>query len=397
MEKLGLSMIGNPDESVNLQPLGNQKEKGSDALRKAQEELQNNENLFNKFLKGLLVKYDYESQRRGAQASILAGVENNFIKYCQNLPNREIESVVSGFNRNFRRYLDAHKDSPEKILSGPKYNEDKQERVFKERYLEIYNEGIKSIGIINVVEFIKQRKEILNIKPPEEDVLYFENVLDSKYAIDVVVCRVVVEKNKVKIKSMYLVQVKSSEPTEREKDNFVNAHINFVNSDLMDFDAFEDQFSDGIPENLPIEELVKNAEQVGDILLDMSSDPDVQKSPDKFNPNIFISKLQLDFGNLSNMHKAWLLLKYGMTLRERIQKAQIDGIIDESQASAVLEAMDKLEDEIRSKAKMPKDFSNVPEIYSITVAPRADKSSAKLGIVKQEKLLVNEKIVGIAA
>ncbi len=131
----------------------------------------------------------------------------------------------------------------------------------------------------------------------------------------------------------------------------------------MDFDMFEHQYSDGIPEELQIEELSKNAEKIDAVLLNMCTDPS------GFKPEQFIDSLDLD--KLSNKHKAWLLIKYGTILREEIHRATEEGNIAEPEAKLIIETLETLEETLRIKARIPKNLTHIHEINSIiAVGPK---------------------------
>lgn len=368
LDKAGLVKVGHTERKLKL--IDNKETKGNDALREAQKALLGNENLYNKFFKGLTNKLD----RQGADASSLAGVENIFITYCQNLSDVEIESLVRQFNKGFKDYIRVKKGDI---------------NLSEQRLEEINKKEITARGIISVVQFIRARKKLLDLKPSQEYAFYFEDVLDARYQIDLIECIYNRNGQEVSIDSMNLIQVKSSEPSEEEQERITRAHKEWLTSSVMDLDSFEHEYSDGIPENLTIESLLKNADEVENILLDICTDPNRAEIGAA---EEFISKL--DLGELSNKHKAWLLLQYGKRLKDLILGARKKRILTNLQARDILTAIERLGSSVMTKAKMPKNFSTVQEINSaISVGARIIKKENLFGRGEDSR---HKKIMNVA-
>jgi len=355
--KTGLAKAGHTERKLKL--IDNKETKGNNALGEAQKALLGNEDLYNKFLKGLTNKLD----RQGADASSLAGIENIFITYCQNLSDADIESLVRQFNKGFKDYIRAKKGD---------INLDEQ------RFEEINRKEITSRGIISVLQFIRARKKLLDLTPSQEYAFYFEDVLDARYQIDLVECIYHRNGKEVSIDAMNLIQVKSSEPSEEEQERIARAHREWLTSSVMDFDSFEHEYSDGIPGNLTIESLIKNADEVENILLDICTNPNGEEFKVA---EEFISKL--DLGELSNKHKAWLLSQYGKSLKGLILGARKKKILTNFQARDILTAIERLGNSVMVKAKMPKNVTMIKKINSII--------SVGSKITRTENLTGNEK------
>lgn len=173
---------------------------------------------------------------------------------------------------------------------------------------------------------------------------------------------------------MNLIQIKSSKPTDEQIQAIVRDHREWIGASVMDIETFEREFTDGTPDNLTIETLVHNAEEVENLLLDMCTDPS------GFNPDVFIEKL--DLATLSNKQKAWLLLKYGKIIEEKIGNAVKSGILQEHQAKEILEVLSRLTNKVMTKAKLPKNLARIGNIKSIiAVGPE---------IIHEEIVLTND-------
>ena len=363
------NQLGSDHIVRNLRAIGNKKEKGNDALHTAQEKLIGNANLYNKFLQSLVGKLD----KQGGDASNLAGLENMFVSHCQNLSNEEIDSLVRQFNTGFKEFIRKNKNN-----------------IKEEQFERIHNEGIKSIGIKSVVEFIKERKKLLDLEPTHEYAFRFEDVLDARHKIDLM--EFLYHRNskgEVLIDTLNLIQVKSSAPTEREKDEIINAHREWITSSVMDLDRFNKEFKNGIPDHLTLETLVKNEEEVANILLDIFTGPNKKEFT---KAEEFIAKL--DLGKLENKHKAWLFLEYGERLKNIILEAKDKEKLDNEFVEDILSALQKLEDEIKLKAKMPKSLAKIGKINSIICV---GAEIIKTENISKEEREGHEKIMGIAA
>ena len=67
-------------------------------------------------------------------------------------------------------------------------------------------------------------------------------------------------------------------------------------------------------------------------------------------------------------------MKHGSRIKEEIRKAVIDGDIGENEAQQIMDVLEKLEEEVKTKAKIPKNLINIQEINSvIAVGPKEIK------------------------
>ncbi len=182
-------------EPVGVEP--GEKFDKNEALKEAQETLIGNEKLYKKFLRGL-------AARENKDATDLASIENTFIRYCQNLPDAEIESLIRQFNTGIRKY----------IVDNQGVLEISQKTI--QEMLSRNHRGISSPGILSVINFIKARKKLLSAKPSQEYVFYSEDVLDARYKIDLIEC---IYTENGDIDTMNLIQIKSSVPDTKNTGN----------------------------------------------------------------------------------------------------------------------------------------------------------------------------------
>ncbi len=312
-----------------------------EAFKVARESLLDNTVLYEKFLAGFIKSSDSIPVE-------LASVQNEFLTYCVELSDTEIDSLVRQFNKGLASFL---------ITNYSRLGIDIRR---KELLLSSIDKlGMNAVGIISAVEYIRARRELLGTSPAQEHGFYFEDNLDARHRIDLV--EVIFLDGQ--IDSMNLVQIKSRNPTDAEIERILHDHREWVRSLMMDFQTFEREYTDGIPDNLTIENMTQNAEEVEELLLDMCTDPN------GFNPDIFIEKL--DLGDLSNKQKAWLLLKYGEVINSKIASAVDKEILSTEQAREILDALTRLTNRLMAKAKLPKNLSGVNKIQSIiAVGPK---------------------------
>lgn len=318
------------------------------ALKEAQENLLS-EKMYIKFLQATLDK-DEKQERRG-----LCQIENIFISHLQNLSNTEIESVIRQFNTNFKRFVADYKGT----IS---MNTEQRRKIFENdrRNNREIRGNIHPNSIISVIDFIRNRKVLLELNPSQRYTFYTESHLDAHYGIDLIECLYLENGD---VGTMNLIQIKSSEPDLEALKKISRDHRKWITSCVMDMEMFEQEYTHGIPEGLTIETFSKNADEIEELLLDMCT------REGEFDPEPFIKKL--DLGRLSNKHKAWLLIKYGAILKDKITTAVSHEMITEPEARVLIQAMNRLEDEVEAKAKMPKNLAHIHEVNSITtVGPR---------------------------
>ncbi len=335
-----------------LETVSRQSDDNREKIVEARERLLDNEDLYRKYIRGF-------TSMEGNHPVELAGLQNIFITFCQDLPDPEIESLVTQFIRGLIDYI-----LKNKATIGISQNQ-------LEKILSPERRAINARGIINIVEFIRARKKLHGTLPGDGYGLYIEENLDARHKIDLVECIFGEDENgQREIDSMNLIQVKSQEPDEKQQEDIITDHRRWIRECVMDLETFEREFSKGIPDGIAIKTLLKNAEEMETLLLDLCTDPA------GFNPDNFISRLDLE--DLTNKQKAWLLLTYGSDLRKKIHDSVEQGLLEKEQGDAILATLEKLESKIRAKAKMPKRFATIQNINSvIAVGPR---------IVKQEEI-----------
>jgi len=310
------------------------------SLREARQNLLENEKLFRKFIGGM----EMDENR---DATDLASLENIFVSNCLNLTDSEIKILVDNFNKNLSYFIANHKGE------------------FSGKYIDpetIFSKRISSEGIIGVINFIRREKESVRLKPAQNLGFYFEDVLDAKYKIDIVVCIYTVGENeKIHVDRMNLVQVKSSEPRGFEREKIVESHRSWAVSSVMDFESFEHEYTDGEIEASAMEELLKNFDEIKSMVEDLYTDPKGFR-PEAFF-DLFVKKLKLE--NLSDKKKAWILYRCIKDLKKDAVELVERGVIGEEVVREIIQHLENLEVKLRAKAKLPKDLSYVDEINSV--------------------------------
>lgn len=323
------SFVGNPEMDSN------------DRLKMAREAILDDERLYEKFFRAI-------KERSGRDSTGFASIENVFIKYCLDLSESDIEAFVRQFNKGLSTYAEKHSGTLDREQKDPE---------------EIQRREIKFEGIMSVINYIKARRLLLDQEPASRYDFVFDDVLDAKYKIDLIEQIYSEEDGHLNITTMNLVQVKSSEPMDEEKRKILESHMAWIHSSLMDFDSFEKEYTDGMPDEVAIETLGRNAEEVKSILEDICTDPS------GFNADKFIKKLNLEF--LKNKHKAWLLLKWSKVIKNYVLRCVEENIATQEQADSIIRTIDEMESKLVAKAKLPRNIAHIHNINSvITVGPQ---------------------------
>ena len=315
------------------------KERNSVNLAKAKENLtseENKEKLHAIYLKGFHLKYQKEKGEVGSFALPYASVENEFIGNCLNLTDEEIEQLVREFNDGFKKYFFAQGG-----LGGD---------FTIEKHLD-------AKGIISVVKYIRSQRELYK-NSPQEVHYFFEDNLDARYAIDLLEVKTSTNESGDRVaQEINLVQIKSRPPEPNDRDNIQKNHREYYNT----VNTFELRERNVFLDRLKKEILLKNAEEVRDLIFDICTDPV------EFDPGVFISKLKIE--NLSDRHKVSLLLRYLARIDNfvpQIRKNKKKYRLTDEEIDTALAALKRLED----KAKQIKQSINVksPQINSVIVA-----------------------------
>lgn len=324
---------GHSERRLNI--LKEHTEDSQEALREARIALVENAKLKERFFEAI-------SRRENMDSSGFAAIENLFIKYGLNLSVEEVESLVRQFNVSVSEYASKNVGLLSKNQLSP---ENIRERKMTSR------------GILSVLEFIRNRKKLLLSQPETKHEFYTEDILDAKYKIDLIECDMQEIDGKLVVHTMNLIQVKSSQPTDAEIRAITNAHRSWINSSVMDFDAFKREYTDGIPDEVTIEVLAKNSDEVENVLLEICTDPS------GFNPDVFIKQLDLD--DLNNKQKAWLMSDYVPLIVEHIKTNVEKGTVTQEEATAIINALNDIEAKVRAKAKLPRNIARISTINSV--------------------------------
>ncbi len=339
-----------------LDTVGRENLDQNEELRAARAALLGNDAIYKK----LFTAIGYRASGSAASfATHYSSVENIFVKYCQNLSDTSIDSIVRQFNIGANEYASKNKG----VLS---------EKILTPEMLK--SEKLNASGIKSVVNFIRARKKLLDTDPPTEYQFYVEDELDAKYKIDLIECIYKHDGDRLVVDTMNLIQIKSSEPTDDEQGRILSSHKSWIVSSVMDFDSLKKEYTDGIPEDITIESIARDSEEVETILLDICTDPG------GFNPDEFIKRLDLE--QLTNKQKAWLLMDYSSIIKDHVRKSHLNGTVTEDQSREIIVALDMLEAKVRSKAKLPKNIAHIANVNSIIAV------GAK--IVKNTQLIATE-------
>ena len=318
-------------EITEIQSAGSEK---NILLKEAMEALVGNTSFYEEMLRAI-------EKKSGKSVRGLAEVENKFVSFCESLSPEDITNVVRKFNRGFIDWV---------ITKKGQVNPKTYDSIISQKY------NIKENGIVSVSTFIKARRKLLDSEPSQKYGFYFENGLDASYKIDLIEC--IFSDDYASILEMNLIQIKSSVPDSEEQTRILEEHEGWLHTEVMSLDDFEYEYTNGLPEELTIKSLAENYEQVKDLLLDLCTDPN------GFNADKFIENL--DLKNLNDKQKAWLVVKYGDILVSEVERVRKEGDVSEDEARQIIEKMKKLENSLRQKSKLPRDFSNVERVNSIT-------------------------------
>lgn len=318
--------------SIDTTPTVDKNEK----LREARLALIDNDELYQRFFEGIKDLDNHDASR-------FSSVKNLFIRHCINLSDDEIEALVRQFNVGISEYA---RKNPGSI--PPQHRDPEKIREMK----------MNSRGVLSVLEFLRARRTLLELDPATEYTFSTEDILDAKYKIDIVECIYDTSNTDTRnVHTMNLIQVKSSAPRESEISKIISGHRAWIHSAVMDFGAFRREYTDGIPKSLIIKDLSENTKAVGNILMDMCTDPD------GFKPNIFLAKLDLE--KLTNKHRAWLISEYVPIIKAAIETSIQEDTITPEQAAEIIQLLDQLEKNVRSKAKLPKNIGRIRNVNSI--------------------------------
>jgi len=308
----------------------------SEEIKEARIALVGNDRLYQRFFDGIQDLESYDASR-------FSSVQNLFIEYCINLRSDEIEALVRQFNVGLSEYARKNMAS-----IPPKYRDP----------LVIRDMKLNSKGIFTVLEFIRARKKLLEADPATKYTFLTEDILDAKYKIDILECIYdTSEGNTDNIHTMNLIQVKSSEPSDSEVRTITDGHRAWINSEVMDFEAFRREFTDGIPDAVTLKQITQNLQELSDIL------QEIYTEPGEFKPGTFVDRLKLE--ELTNKQRAWLLSDSVPIIKATIQEAVESGEIGAKEAAEFVRVLDELEKKVRSKAKLPRNITRVHSVNSI--------------------------------
>lgn len=375
-ERTRFSTIEHGDDSKHIErsfdPVEIEKDgKNNEKLREAQVNILN-PSFYRKFLEAMI------SIGRGNGPTQKIRLENKILSFLIDLSDRDIESTIRQFNIGFKRYVEEIKD-PEFLTS------DERRKIFEndKKIGSDMRGNIHESSIIGTIRFLKERKRLLDMEPRQDYGFYVQDVLDARYCIDLVECIFETDPKtgERKISIMGLIQLKSSKPSDEEIDLIKRNHKMWTESSVMDFNSFEKEYSDGLPDGIQMADLIENHEKISELLMDLCT------KPEGFSADDFIKNLDLE--NLTNKHKAWLFFKYGKTMREELESLRQEGILDDDKLQMIFIKLDGIENDIKKKAKMPKNMSGIDTIKSIVaVGPNIiDESVIFIGDNKSKKIV----------
>jgi hypothetical protein len=304
-------------------------------LREARLALIGNDRVYQKF-------FDAIRDVQSFDASKFSSIENLFIEYCINLSDDEVEALVRQFNLGLSEYARNNTGS-----IPPQHRDPEKIRQMK----------LNPRGILSVLEFIRARKTLLELDPATEYTFTTEDDLDARYKIDIIEYIYDTSDGNRNIDTMNLIQVKSSEPRDSEKHKILDGHRSWINSSVMDFEAFRREYTNGIPDRLTLNEITENIEVLSFILQDICTDQN------GFKPENFLTKLDLE--KMTNKHKAWILSEYMPSIKAGIKRTVENGEISAEDADEIIRVLEELLAKVYSKGRLPRNISRVRSVNSI--------------------------------
>lgn len=329
-----------PLHKINPEP-ETKKTNYEDYLLEARLNIIENKTLYSKILEAIKNKIKRNPSDKFTE------IENLLVEKCINLSDSDIDSVVRQLNRKFIEHIQSMQGSLDidgntlvNITTG-KWN-------------------LNSGGIKSVVNFIKNRVQLLRSNPSQDFTLGVNERLDARFAIDLIE---VIRNTSGDIDQLNLIQIKSSEPTEEEKEKIVKTHRDFVNQNLLSLKDV-DEFSIPKEEERKIfEDTINDQSVMFDKLFDICID---YRETDLGSLSVL-----LGINHLTNLQRAWILSTYFEIIIEQIESAYREGYIEEESKSALIKDLTLLLEESVSKSGIPTNIIKINSVNSIiAVGPR---------------------------
>lgn len=329
-----------PLHKINPEP-ETKKTNYEDYLLEARLNIIENKTLYSKILEAIKNKIKRNPSDKFTE------IENLLVEKCINLSDSDIDSVVRQLNRKFIEYIQSMQGSLD-IDGNTLIN------ITTGRW------NLNSGGIKSVVNFIKNRVQLLRSNPSQDFTLGVNERLDARFAIDLIE---VIRNTSGDIDQLNLIQIKSSEPTEEEKEKIVKTHRDFVNQNLLSLKDV-DEFSIPKEEERKIfEDTINDQSVMFDKLFDICID---YRETDLGSLSVL-----LGINHLTNLQRAWILSTYFEIIIEQIESAYREGYIEEESKSALIKDLTLLLEESVSKSGIPTNIIKINSVNSIiAVGPR---------------------------
>ncbi len=286
-----------------------------------------------------------------------AELENFFIRHCLNLSDRDISDLVSQFNENFTRWYFQNRDS---------INLDRQidEKVAKGEYL-LAPEGIQS-----VIQFIKARQKLASLESDFKHSFFFNSDLDARWKIDLIELIKPKQETAGMIEQMNLIQVKTGAISEQEADEYIQSHKDWLIERVVDMEKLESLYFDKNGNQIEAKErILSDMGKMGEIFLDVctcgTSNEIEQLMQD------------LDWQDLNDRQKGWLLWKNSKALIQALETAKNSGELDDFYFDLISEKITTASNAFAQKARLFR-LESVNQINSIVARKSAIVSQIEI-------------------
>lgn len=321
-----------------------------------------NEKIFKLFLRAI-----NEKEISGSNDN-LALLQNRMVQECINLSEANTDLVLRKFDRSFREwflktYGPTGTDSRvyKRIVSGTSVkNEDNN-------HIEL-NRGIK-----NVISFLKARTKLLESNQAQNFNFYFSSKLDARHCIDIIEQ---IESDGDTIISLF--QIKSSLPSQEEIEKIHQNHAEWVKEGWINLPDYERSYvGDGAVEE--VSQFLKNKEEIEEALMEFFTNPGGQDLEHLLD--------SLHLTNLNHRQQAWILWKYVDLIKEQLDLAFQDGVLDLEMKDFVWQELSTLKEKLEKKARLPKSQILIKNIHSIISIGARSISEREIEVGKEGKVI----------
>lgn len=257
----------------------------------------------------------------------LAEIQNVIIDKCINLKESDIDIIINQLDKKVLAFIASNRESlgiSEKDFD--KYVTREGRLHDKDRW------QLNSSGIKSVVNFIRTRTGLLQIKPKQKFLLGSNDRLDSEYKTDLI--EILFCDDGQNIDQLNLIQVKNSQPTEDEVRGIIKKHTDYANEKLMSIDDISGIKMSEEEQRKIFEETLGSQSTMFDKIFEICFD---YKGMEQ---SVLIEKLGL--GNLDILRRAWILQSYFKTMREEIIKVCEDDYVTEDSRDALIKDLEHL-------------------------------------------------------